>query len=81
MPGPPQTDPDHVLRVAGVTGARELARAFDDLVALERLREGFEHQGERISVGSLQKGIHRSDRQVRTAALTLTTSFNIPTAT
>lgn len=74
----PRLDPDHALRVAGVARARELARAFDDLVPLERLREGFEHEGERISFGSFQKGIHRSGRQIGPAALTLTTSFKGP---
>ena len=47
---------------------------------LARLREGFEFDGERVSFGSFQKGIHRSQRQRGPAALTVTTSFSDPYA-
>ena len=60
--------------------ARELAQAYDDLVPLDRLREGFEHDGQRMSFGSFYKGIHRSTAQRGPAALTLTTSFKDPYA-
>ena len=73
-------DPDLSLRQAAVARARELAQAYDDLVPIDRLREGFESGGQRISFGSFQKGIHRSRAQRGSAALTLTTSFNDPYA-
>jgi putative restriction endonuclease len=44
------------------------------------LREGFRFGGERVSFGSFQKGIHRSQLQRGAAALTLTTSFKDPYA-
>jgi hypothetical protein len=56
----PPADPDLELRQAAVTRARGLAHAYDDLVPLDRLREGFQYGGQRISFGSFQKGIHRS---------------------
>jgi hypothetical protein len=71
-------DPDHNLRLAAVDRARRLARDFDDLVPLPRLREGFVYAGERLSFGSFQKGIHRSRRQKGPAALTLMTSLRDP---
>src|SRR3954468_12474711 len=74
----PPPDPDLALRQAAVTRARELSQMYDDLVPIERLREGFVHAGERISFGSFQKGIHRSAAQRGPAALTLTTSFKDP---
>jgi putative restriction endonuclease len=73
-------DPDLALRQAAVARARELAQAYDDLVPIVRLREGFQYGGQRISFGSFQKGIHRSRAQRGPAALTLTTSFNDPYA-
>jgi putative restriction endonuclease len=73
-------DPDLALRQAAVARARELAQAYDDLVPIDRLREGFQHGGQRVSFGSFQKGIHRSRAQRGPAALTLTTSFNDPYA-
>jgi hypothetical protein len=39
--GVPSFDPDLVLRQAAVSHARQLAFAYDDLVPLTRLREGF----------------------------------------
>ena len=76
----PSVDPDLALRQAAVYRARELAQTYDDLVPLGRLREGFGFEGERVSFGSFQKGIHRSRRQRGTAALTVTTSFKDPYA-
>ena len=76
----PPADPDLELRQAAVKRARELAQAYDDLVPLDRLRDGFQFGGQRISLGSFQKGIHRSSAQRGPAALTLTTSFKDPYA-
>jgi putative restriction endonuclease len=76
----PSADPDLSLRQAAVARARELARTYDDLVPLARLREGFRFGDERVSFGSFQKGIHRSQLQRGAAALTLTTSFKDPYA-
>jgi putative restriction endonuclease len=73
-------DPDLALRQAAVARARQLIQAFDDLVPIERLREGYQFEGQRISFGSFQKGIHRSRAQRGPAALTLTTSFQDPYA-
>jgi putative restriction endonuclease len=73
-------DPDLALRQAAVARARQLIQAFDDLVPIERLRDGFHFDGQRISFGSFQKGIHRSRAQRGPAALTLTTSFKDPYA-
>lgn len=76
----PSVDPDLALRQAAVARARELAQTYDDLVPLGRLREGFRLDGERVSFGSFQKGIHRSRLQRGAAALTVTTSFKDPYA-
>lgn len=76
----PPVDPDLALRHAAVARARELAQTYDDLVPLGRLREGFQFDGERVSFGSFQKGIHRSQAQRGGAALTVTTSFKDPYA-
>lgn len=76
----PSVDPDLSLRQAAVARARQLAQTYDDLVPLVRLREGFQFDGERVSFGSFQKGIHRSQLQRGAAALTLTTSFKDPYA-
>ncbi len=76
----PSADPDLSLRQAAVARARELAQTYDDLVPLARLREGFGFDGERVSFGSFQKGIHRSRLQRGAAALTVTTSFKDPYA-
>jgi len=73
-------DPDLALRQAAVARARELAQTYDDLVPLGRLREGFEFAGGRVSFGSFQKGIHRSQMQRGDAALTVLTSFQDPYA-
>ena len=63
-----------------MTHARELAHAYYDLVPLDRLREGYDFGGQRISFGSFQKAIDRSSAQYGPAALTLTTSFEDPYA-
>ena len=76
----PSADPDFSLRQAAVARARELGQSYDDLVPLARLREGFGFDGERVSFGSFQKGIHRSRLQRGAAALTVTTSFKDPYA-
>jgi putative restriction endonuclease len=78
--GVPPADPDLALRQAAVARARELAQAYDDLVPLARLREGFPYDERRVSFGSFQKGIHRSRAQRGAAALTVTTSFKDPYA-
>jgi putative restriction endonuclease len=74
----PPIDPDLPLRQEAVAHARRLAQVYDDLVPVERLREGFVFHGERISFGSFQKGIHRSRAQRGPAALTLVTSYRDP---
>jgi putative restriction endonuclease len=76
----PVADPDLPLRQAAVTRARELAEVYDDLVPRDRLSQGFVYEGERVSFGSFQRGIHRGRNQRGPAALTLTTSFNDPYA-
>jgi hypothetical protein len=49
-------------------------------VPLARLQEGFAFEGQRVSFGSFQRGIHRGREQSGPAALTLTTSFKDPYA-
>jgi putative restriction endonuclease len=70
--------PDHALRAAAIGRARELARAYDDLVPLHALREGFTYDGRRISFGSFMKGIHRPAEMHGQAALTLVTAARRP---
>ncbi len=67
-------DPDHALRMAAVTRARELGHQFRDLVPLAVLRDGFPYEGRRVSFGSFFNGIHRGREQRGPAALTLTTA-------
>jgi putative restriction endonuclease len=76
----PPVDPDLALGQAAVARARTLGQTYDDLVPLERLREGFDFDGRRVSFGSFQKGIHRSQLQNGPAALSVTTSFKDPYA-
>lgn len=76
----PPVDPDLDLRQEAVAHARRLTQAYDDLVPLTRLREGFVFQGERVSYGSFYKGIYRARMQRGPAALSLVTSFNDPYA-
>ena len=71
-------DPDLGLRQEAVAHVRRLIQAHDDLVPLARLREGFHFNGQRVSYGSFQKGIHRAALQQGPAALTLTTSLKDP---
>src|SRR3954469_12170661 len=73
-------DPDLALRQAAVAQARRLTADYDDLVPIDRLREGFEFAGSRVSFGSFQRGIHRARIQRGPAALTLMTSFKDPYA-
>lgn len=51
-----------------------LARAYEDLVPAAVLRQGFEYQGERVSFGSFQRGIHRAKEQRGPGALSLMTA-------
>jgi putative restriction endonuclease len=71
-------DPDHELRVAAHQQARKLGQHYDDLVPVAALRAGFEHNGERVSFGSFQKGIHRPRQMRGPAALTLMTAARVP---
>jgi putative restriction endonuclease len=71
-------DPDHALRVAAHEHVRRLQAAYDDLIPRQVLLEGFHFEGHQISLGSFQRGIHRSRRQRGEAALTLFTSPNSP---
>ena len=65
----PPTDPDHAMRLAALEKARILFDAFNDIVPLPVLREGFESGASRVSYGSFQKGIHRSREQTGPGAL------------
>jgi putative restriction endonuclease len=71
-------DPDLPLRQVAVARARQLAQTHDDLVPRAKLLERFAFEGQLVSFGSLQRGIHRSRVQRGPAALTLTTSFKDP---
>ncbi len=77
LPVPP-ADPDLALRQAAVHRARQLVQIYDDFVPVRALREGFLFEGQRVSFGSFQKGIHRSRLQRGGAALTLMTSLKDP---
>ncbi len=74
----PPADPDHALRLAAHDYVRRLQRAFDDLIPRQVLLEGFPFDGQQVSYGSFQRGIHRSRQQRGPAALTLFTSPNSP---
>jgi putative restriction endonuclease len=71
-------DPDAALRQAAVARARELSFAYDDLVPLAVLGEGFKFDGRRVSFGSFFKGIHRPVVMRGPAALTLMTAARGP---
>jgi putative restriction endonuclease len=71
-------DPDHELRAAAQRRARELGQRYNDLVPVDVLREGFTHNGQRISFGSFYKGIHRPKEMRGPAALTVTTAARVP---
>lgn len=49
-------DPDHALRHAAHAHAQKLSRAYDDLVPRATLLEGFYFEGQRVSLGSFQRG-------------------------
>lgn len=72
-----RNDSDAGLRQAAVERARALAQAYDDLVPVGALREGFQFDGRRISFGSFFKGIHRPTTMRGPAALTLTTAARV----
>jgi putative restriction endonuclease len=72
-----RNDPDAGLRQAAVERARALAQAYDDLVPITALREGFQFGGTQISFGSFFKGIHRPAAMRGPAALTLTTAARV----
>jgi putative restriction endonuclease len=67
-------DPDLALRQAAITRAQDLSDAYDGLVPLAALRSGFRFRGQRISLGSFYKGIHRPKEMQGAAALTLMTA-------
>ncbi len=73
-------DPDLPIRQAAIERARQLAQAYDDLVPVEILRQGFVFHEQHVSFGSFQKGIHRARVQRGAAALTLMTSLRDPYA-
>ena len=52
--------------------------AYDGLVPLAALRDGFEFRGNRISFGSFYKGIHRPKEMQGPGALTLMTAAEKP---
>lgn len=58
--------------------ARRLADLYDEIVPRAQLLAGFVFDGDRVSFGSFQKGIHRARIQRGPAALTLTTSLKDP---
>lgn len=57
---------------------RLLAQRYDDLVPRSVLLDGFPFEGQRISFGSFQKGIHRPRQMRGAAALTLVTAARVP---
>lgn len=65
---------DMELRRAALERVRVLSRAFDDIIPLAALREGFQFRGARVSFGSFFDGIHRPRVMHGPAALTLTTT-------
>lgn len=71
-------DPDHELRVAAHEHVRRLQHAYDDLIPRQVLLRGFDFRGERVSLGSFQRGIHRARQQRGPAALSVFTSPNSP---
>ena len=67
-------DPDLALRQAAITRVGELQQAYDDLVPLTALREGFVFRDRRIPFSSFQKGIHRAREMQGPAALSVLTA-------
>lgn len=62
------------LRRAALDRVRVLSRAFDGIIPLRALREGFQFGGARVSFGSFYDGIYRPRIMQGPAALTLTTT-------
>lgn len=71
---------DMDLRRAAMDHVRSLARTFDDLVPVEALRQGFDFDGRRVSLGSFYSGIFRPREARGPAALTLVTAPSSPYA-
>jgi putative restriction endonuclease len=71
-------DPDLAMRQAAITRALELKERYDDLVPRAAILEGFEFRGQRISFGSLQRGIHRPRQMRGPGALTIITAPPVP---
>ena len=65
---------DLTLRQAALKRARDLQQRFDDLIPVGALREGFVHDGQRVSFGSFYSGIYRPRQMHGPAALTITTA-------
>jgi putative restriction endonuclease len=65
---------DMELRRAALDHVRRLSRAFDDIVPVGVLKDGFRFRGERISLGSFYSGIYKPRVMDGPAALTLTTA-------
>jgi len=65
---------DMDLRRTAMDHVRSLARTFDDLVPVEALRQGFEFEGRRVSLGSFYSGIFRPREARGPAALALVTA-------
>ena len=65
---------DLALRRAALQRARELQVRFNDLIPVAALREGFVHNGGRVSFGSFYNGIHRPAQMHGPAALTINTA-------
>lgn len=62
------------LRRAALDHVRRLSRAFDDIVPVGVLRQGFQFGGARVSLGSFYNGIYRPRVMQGGAALTLATA-------
>jgi hypothetical protein len=71
-------DPDLAMRQAAITRALELKERYDDLVPRAAILEVFEFRGQRISFGSLQRGIHRPRQMRGSGALSIMTAPPVP---
>ena len=65
---------DMELRRAALDHVRDLSRAFDDIVPLPVLRQGFVFRGRRVSFGSFYNGIYPPAELRGPAALTITST-------
>lgn len=65
---------DLALRRAALDRVRVLQTRYDDLIPLAALRDGFEFEGRRISLGSFYAGIYRASAQAGPAALCVVTA-------